>query len=80
RDHSLNGLCNNRCLSIIPPPQRIFFAIRQEVHLSVAASVISPTYWLGLLRGTAVTGCLEQIPVSLSSPPVDGLCNDYMVK
>ncbi|HHH3480902.1 TPA: hypothetical protein ACPZC4_005334, partial [Escherichia coli] len=40
------------------------------------ASVISPTYWLGLLRGTAVTGCLEQIPVSLSSPPVDRLCNE----
>ncbi|WP_218661575.1 hypothetical protein, partial [Salmonella enterica] len=35
------------CLSISPPPQRIFFAIRQEVHLSVAASVISPLTGLG---------------------------------
>ena len=46
-----------RCLSISPPPRKNLFAIRQEVHLSVAASVISPLHWLlGLFRCIACTG------------------------
>ncbi|WP_209024739.1 hypothetical protein, partial [Escherichia coli] len=43
-------------LSIGPPPQRIFFAIRQEVHLSVAASVISPLTGLGCFAVLPLTG------------------------
>ncbi|WP_353307898.1 hypothetical protein, partial [Salmonella enterica] len=66
----------NRCLSISPPPQRIFFAIRLEVHLSVAASVISPLTGLGCFAVLLLIGDQKLIPVSLSSPPVDRLCNE----
>ncbi|EPP2706169.1 hypothetical protein ACUNQB_004420, partial [Escherichia coli] len=67
-------------LSISPPPQRIFFAIRQEVHLSVAASVISPLTGLGCFAVLPLISGQKLTPVSLSSPPVDRLCNAYMVK
>ena len=53
-----------------------FFAIRQEVHLSVAASVISPLTGLGCFAVLSLISDQKLTPVSLSSPPVDRLCND----
>ncbi|MCV8054330.1 hypothetical protein ODQ68_27005, partial [Escherichia coli] len=46
----------NEPVTISPPPQRIFFAIRQEVHLSVAAGVISPLTGLGCFVVLPLTG------------------------
>lgn len=45
----------------------------------MAASVISPLSGLGCFAVLLLIGDQKLIPVSLSSPPVDGLCNAYMV-
>ncbi|MCO1238054.1 hypothetical protein MLO71_20105, partial [Escherichia coli] len=55
-NNSFNVWLKLGCLSISPPPQRIFFAIRQEVHLSVAAGVISPLTGLGCFVVLPLTG------------------------
>ncbi|WP_217698568.1 hypothetical protein, partial [Salmonella enterica] len=43
----------------------------------MAASVISPLTGLGCYVVLPLIGDQKLTPVSLSSPPVDGLCNGY---